>query len=289
MIDAKSPPAEPWGAFAPSAFERVLLAGAAAAPRRGPAHLVGAAQRNLMSLWRRGPVDVEVYGFKARLHPAVNLADKRALYTPDHWEPMERKALEAIITPGFKFIDIGANSGLYSLFVAARAGPDAVVVAVEPQPEVAGWLAFNIAANDFETIHRIDAAVAGGPGRVELTLPDGNRGAASIVDKGARTVEVETVGLLDLMDRFGIDRADAIKLDIEGAEDQVLGPFLAVCPPERLPGHVFMETLSEHWRVDCVELLKQAGYVVREHSGRNAVLARAEGAPPAPGKREDEA
>src|SRR5690606_27108010 len=132
-----------------------------------------------------------------------------------------------LITPGFRFIDIGANTGLYSLFVAARAGADATIIAVEPQPEVKDWLAFNVAANGFATIHHVDAAVAAGPGTARLSLPARNRGAASIARADepklateAPTVEVSTLGILDLMDRFGIERADALKIDIEGAEEQ---------------------------------------------------------------------
>jgi FkbM family methyltransferase len=230
--------------------------------------------KGAMTAFHPGPVDVEVYGFKARLRPTLNLADKRVLFHPDHWDAKEREILAELIKPGFRFIDIGANTGLYSLFVAARAGADATIVAVEPQPEVKDWLAFNIAANGFSTIRHVDAAIAGGPGTAKLTLSPRNRGAASIAHQGERTVEVPTLGVLDLMDRFAIPRADALKIDIEGAEELALVPFFAACPPERLPAFIVMETKNVHATIDCVELAKRSGYVERAQTTMNTVLAR---------------
>jgi FkbM family methyltransferase len=263
----------PWGALAPSAFERSVLDATAKAPRRGFGRALASLQKGLIK-GRREPIDVEVYGFKARLHPRENLADKRVLYHPNLWDSEERRILAELIRPGFRFIDVGANTGLYSLFVAARADEDALIIAVEPQPEVKDWLAFNIAANGFKTIRHVDAAVAGGPGTVKLTLSDKNRGAASIAHQGERTVDVPTLGLLDVMDRFGIEKADALKIDIEGAEEQALVPFFAKCPPDRLPSHIFMESTNAHATVDCVELVKRSGYVVRATTSMNTVLAR---------------
>lgn len=270
---SSAPGAAPWGAFAPSAFERAILEATARAPRRGPGRALASLQKGLIK-GRRTPIDVEVYGFKARLHPRENLADKRALYHPRLWDSEERRILADLIRPGFRFIDVGANTGLYSLFVAARAGADALIVSVEPQPEVKDWLAFNIAANGFTTIRHVDAAIAAGPGTVKLSLSDRNRGAASIAHEGERTVEVPTMGLLDVMDRFGVERADALKIDIEGAEEQALVPFFAQCPPARLPAHIFMESTNAHATVDCVELVKRSGYVVRATTSMNTVLAR---------------
>jgi FkbM family methyltransferase len=263
----------PWGAFAPNALERAILSATEAAPRRGLTRTLASAARGIMVLWRRGPVDVEVYGFKARLHHAENLADKRALFYPRHWDPAEREILATLIRPGFRFLDVGASTGLYSLFVAARA-PEAIIVAVEPQPDVKEWLAFNIAANGFTTIRCVDAAVAAGPGTATLNLSDRNRGAASLAKPGDRSIEVPTVGLLELMDRHGVERADALKIDIEGAEDIALVPFFESCPRERLPGCIIMEPNTKHWRVDCIELARRAGYVVRATTRMNTVLAR---------------
>jgi FkbM family methyltransferase len=270
--------APPWGALAPNALERTILAATQAAPPRGLQRTLASAARGVMVAWRRGPVDVEVYGFKARLHHAENLADKRALFYPTHWDATERAILAELIRPGFRFLDVGASTGLYSMFVAARAGADALILAVEPQPEVKDWLGFNIAANGFTTIRHVAAAAAAGRGTAMLTLSARNRGAASIAQNretsGERAIEVPTIGLLDLMDEHGVARADALKIDIEGAEDLVLVPFFEACPKDRLPGAIVMESNGPRWRVDCVELARRSGYVVRATTRMNTVLSR---------------
>jgi hypothetical protein len=75
-----------------------------------------------------------------RLYPDGNVCEKRVLFTPQYFDPLEREMLAGRLREGFRFIDIGANIGAYSLFVAAKAGPSARILAVEPQPEVfARW------------------------------------------------------------------------------------------------------------------------------------------------------
>lgn len=222
-----------------------------------------------------GPLDVEVMGFKARLDPRDNLSDKRALLQPRAFDAQEREALGAAVRRGFVFIDGGANTGLYSLFVAARAGPLARVLAVEPAPAMRARLAFNAAANGFANISVVDAALAEGRGRAVLQLGGRNQGEGALADAGPG-LQVHTLGLLDLMDEHGLSRADAVKLDIEGAEDRVLPAFFEACPPQRLPQMILMETLSKSWRIDCVALAQRQGYRAALKTRRNIVLVRPE-------------
>jgi FkbM family methyltransferase len=257
----------------------MVIAATNAAPGSGVRRELASAMRGIMKVWRREPVDIEAYGLKLRLHHQENLADKRVLFYPRFWDIEEREILSSLIVPNFRFLDIGANTGLYSLFVASRAGAGATIVSVEPQPQVKDWFAFNIAANGFTTIHHVDAAIAAGPGTALLTLPTRNRGAASITRaiepkhwRASQTIEVPTLGILDLMDRFGMQRADVMKIDIEGAEDMALEPFFAACTKERLPRHIFMERNSTLWRIDCVALVKRAGYVEKTETARHNVV-----------------
>src|SRR3712207_8816448 len=50
----------------------------------------------------------------------------------------------------FRSIDVGANIGAYSLFVAARTGSSARILAVEPQPHVYDRLVRNIRLNQLD-------------------------------------------------------------------------------------------------------------------------------------------
>ena len=76
----------------------------------------------------RDAFDIELWGLRLRLHPLGNGCEKNALFTPQMYDVMERdvlaQAIERKLAAGasFTFVDVGANVGLYSLFVAARAG-----------------------------------------------------------------------------------------------------------------------------------------------------------------------
>ncbi len=85
---------------------------------------------------------------------------------------------------------------------------------------------------------------------------------------------VPTIGLFELMDYQGMERADALKIDIEGAEDTVMPAFLERCPPERLPRMIIIEILAQTWSVDCVQLAKDKGYAPLTQNKRNMVLTR---------------
>src|SRR6202161_2846028 len=75
-----------------------------------------------------GALDVERWGLKMRLHPRDNGCEKNLLFTPQMYEPTELKELGADIAQAkqqqkpFVFVDIGANVGLFSFFVAAYVG-----------------------------------------------------------------------------------------------------------------------------------------------------------------------
>ncbi|MBY0420818.1 MAG: hypothetical protein K2Q06_00845, partial [Parvularculaceae bacterium] len=98
--------------------------------------------------------DVEVFdGARARLHPFDNICEKRVYLSPQLWDAAERAALETEIKSAdagvFHFVDVGANAGLYTLFVhaaAARANKSARALCVEPDVEMRRRLNFNLAA-----------------------------------------------------------------------------------------------------------------------------------------------
>src|SRR5262245_23371991 len=122
MVDISSR-FEPFGSFSPRSFEVALMG----MGRRLPQTWVG---RRLASLLRStlkriacGPIDAVRLGSRMRLHAQGNSCEKRLLISPQFFDPDELALLEQAIRPGFVFVDIGANVGTYSLFVAGRAGP----------------------------------------------------------------------------------------------------------------------------------------------------------------------
>ena len=96
-----------------------------------------------------GALDVERWGMRLRLHPIDNGCEKNLLFTPQMYETTELAALSREIDAararerGFVFVDIGANVGLFSMFVAAAADIGAKIIAVEPESGNFERLLFN--------------------------------------------------------------------------------------------------------------------------------------------------
>ena len=116
------------------------------------------------------PLDVETLGARMRLYPYNNV----------YFDEAERAFLAARVRPDFVFIDIGANVGGYTLFVAALAGPRARVLAIEPQPEIFERLVYNIRQNSFPSVKALNCAVADRDGEITLFVAPRNRGETSM-------------------------------------------------------------------------------------------------------------
>lgn len=221
------------------------------------------------------PVDVERLGARMRLHPYTNICDKKVLFAPQFFDPEELGILRSRIHDGFTFVDIGANIGAYSLFVAAEAGPSARVLALEPQPAVFDRLVYNIRQNPFGTIKAIACAVADKSGELTLFLDTRNSGESSVKivgSGGSQTIRVPATTLLQLVRQEGFARIDAIKLDVEGAEDIILEPFFRDAPLALYPDLIILERGAGQWEVDLPALLRSRGYRLRLETRLNFVF-----------------
>jgi len=271
----------PFGTYAPTGISRWVL-------ERTRALSDVWLSRRLAFLLRRiairslkgAPLDVETLGAKMRLHPYNNVSERRILFTPQFFDPQERAILEAHIKEGFTFVDVGANIGAYALFVAARAGATARILAVEPQPEIFDRLTYNIRQNPFGTVKAVACAVADKPGELQLFLDPRNKGESSvkIVGSGqAKAIPVPAVTLLDLLKTEGFNRLDAIKLDVEGAEDIILGPFFRDAPMSLHPSLLLLEDGRGQWQIDLPKLIEENGYELLVQTRRNLVYRKRQG------------
>lgn len=268
----------PFGTFAPKAYLARIIARTRAASDSFLGRKIAYALRRLgLRSLAGAPVDIESLGAKMRLYPDGNVCEKRVLFTPQYFDAVERELLVSRLRDGFTFIDIGANIGAYSLFVAARAGRGARILAVEPQPEIFARLAFNIAQNPFGTVKAVACALADKPGELTLFIDPTNRGESSvrILNSSAGTsVKVPAMTLLSLVEGEGYERIDAIKLDVEGAEDLILEPFLRDAPPSLWPGFIIIEDSRQRWQTDLAGLLERNGYKLVAQTRLNLVFER---------------
>jgi FkbM family methyltransferase len=121
----------------------------------------------------------------------------------------EMQAWRRHLRPGDLFVDVGAHLGMYALWALEHG---AEVIAVEPNPVVAGFLSENLELNGY-TAEVQTCAVGNEIGTMYLSGPSQDQLAIRPEPPG-RPVEVTTLDVM-LRDRGPIA---GLKIDIEGAE-----------------------------------------------------------------------
>jgi FkbM family methyltransferase len=117
------------------------------------------------------------------------------------------------------FVDIGANIGSVSIFVDSfnKILEDKIkVYAVEPEPNNIDLLNYNILNNPTENITIVNNAVWHEEGTVTVSNKGGN---SSIVYKtDSDFSHIEAITIEHLLNKYNIKEVDVMKIDIEGAE-----------------------------------------------------------------------
>jgi len=141
------------------------------------------------------------------------------------------RVLDRLLEPTMVFADAGANQGEFTLFAAKRLTRGRVL-AFEPMTGMRERLLRNIEANGFDNVLVSALGLWSEPGRRSLFLPEArfadgsiHEGLGTLFPTAERSHEVEEIELTTLdafCEEHGIDRIDALKIDVEGAERAVL-------------------------------------------------------------------
>ena len=170
----------------------------------------------------------------------------------------------ALLHPGDVAVDAGANLGIWSLLAAKRG---ARVQAFEPVPAMAARLRAHAGAS--VTVHQL--ALGAERGALPFfAVPDGNTGASSMARHHDASVEidVEVIPLDDI-----VDRADFLKVDVEGAEILVFRGARRLLSSDDAP-IVFFEVVDRFCRdfgttaAGVKQLLIDCGYGIYRWNGR---------------------
>ena len=269
----------PWGTHLPNRYERAVLAATRAMPENWLGQRLAILLRRLiMGRIGEGCRDTVLWGMRLRLYPRRNGCEKNALFTPQMYDTMERRLLAEVVRRKngvFTFVDVGANVGLYSLYLASCG--EVRTLAIEPQPGILQRLRFHLAANPGVKADVLPIALSDREGAVTLVLNDSDSGGTHIDKRGARreTGEQVTVPgrpLHAVLREAGLRTVDALKIDVEGAEDIVLASFLRDAPTSLLPRLILIEDTRGMWGVDLFAQLAGRGYTVQRRSRQNVAL-----------------
>jgi FkbM family methyltransferase len=156
----------------------------------------------------------------------LDLADwLQRLYALGETDTGRRSLLRALLPAGAVLVDAGANIGLYTCTMAAHVGPAGHVFAFEPMAENVEALQRNLQLNNLTNVTVLPVALSDRAQRLELFAPFGHPGGSSgsISAHGHDNwLPVGSVDAVPLDAVFDGDRLDAIKLDVEGHEPEIL-------------------------------------------------------------------
>ena len=164
----------------------------------------------------------------------------------------------ASFTPerGQVVIDVGANYGDSAIWWSKKFG--AKVIAFEPLPDVYSILEENIQLNRADVIAH-NLALSDG------SIIKGNRPNGESMLLAGGDMELKSARL----DAFNLEKADILKIDVEGFEYSVLNGSRETI--KRLKPRIILETHSKDLRKKCHEFLTSMGYKIQVE-GRTVIV-----------------
>jgi len=194
---------------------------------------------------------------------------QRNIYFLGYHEFRETRLVRELLHAGDTFVDVGANLGWFTVLGAACVGAAGRVFAFEPSPQLHDHLLVNLRLNGFDNVTAERLALADRSGRALLSRASPrNAGTASLLKGPVRdplATEVPVTALDEYRSRIGIGAIRLMKIDVEGAEmDVLIGARKTLA--DRVCDFVLIEVVEEHLRrrgltcSDLLGLLRDSGY-----------------------------
>lgn len=182
------------------------------------------------------------------------------------YEPVTVDCLTTHLRAGDVFVDVGANSGYFAVLASALVGPTGRVVAFEPNPVVRRRLEQNIDRNGGRDRVAIEACALSDrtADSVRLYVPAHDGFATLVPDQthassylsGASSIDVRTTTFDDWYAASRLCPISLMKIDVEGAEPQVLSGMTRTLAAGRI-ARIILETA---WDGDAHRQLVRHGY-----------------------------
>ena len=188
----------------------------------------------------------------------------------DGFEEGEQNFLLRFLCRGMVVMDIGAHQGLYTLLASKRVGPTGQVIAFEPSPRELRRLRWNLLLNRCRNVRLEPLALSSSEGVADLFICLGQEtGCNSLrrpaVSEPTKPIRVRVTTLDNYFQSTNIGHIDFVKLDVEGAEKEVLksATTLLTHKPRPIIMGELADVRTEPWgyrSVEIYEYLAARGY-----------------------------
>lgn len=142
-----------------------------------------------------------------------------------YWEDWIHRTVCALVRPGDRIVEVGANFGVYTVAMARLAGPTGSVLTFEANPRLAGLVQRSVRFNGYAPMTEVVAkAAADKAGQISFAISRTNAGGGTISSKDralaadGELIHVETVTL----DSVAPEGVRFLRMDAEGSEPLIL-------------------------------------------------------------------
>lgn len=161
------------------------------------------------------------------------------------FERDEIRYLERNIRANDVCFDVGGNTGIYAMLFAMLAGERGRIYVFEPIRR--NSLAISLAAeiNNFSNVYVFEGVASSENGVVKITSPEMDGAYAHIVKSNdvLDCIDVKSITLDSFVQREGVHKLDILKIDVEGAEFDVLQGAAGILGNEKTAPRVVMVEL----------------------------------------------
>jgi FkbM family methyltransferase len=175
-----------------------------------------------------------------------------------------------VVQPGMTCFDIGANVGYYTLLTSVLVGASGKVFAFEPVPGNIALLWRNVRINRCGNVQVFELAVSDSDGVARFAeQPSRSRGHLD----ADGSLEVRCASLDSLSAEGAISAPHVLKIDVEGAELEVLQGARRIL--ETAKPVIFLATHGPEVHASCCRFLRETGYGL-EHLDGDSVESSSE-------------
>ena len=173
------------------------------------------------------------------------------------YEYEKQLALKRLVRPGDVVYDVGAHVGFFTIILSRLVGAAGQVYAFEPVPENYAYLLRHTVLNRITNVVAVKAAIGFATGMRHF-----GRGPHSATGRlsGHEGFECEVYNLVEYMLAHNLRPPSLIKIDVEGAEAEVVPSILDYVVARRIP--LLVSTHSTEITRSLADLLSVRGYVI---------------------------